>query len=169
VRGLVAIGYQSARVPRRIELLKERLETITAHPITGVGIGQIKTYSIETEADTVHGAHFTPLEIIAETGVLGLMAVIIIILVYLRFLQENTAFALSRDSGWLQLSEGLVIALIGILVYGLTHDVQTNRTMWLILALIVGFKRAYLAQTMPAGSGHQVNDGIILPVNGVNG
>lgn len=145
-RGLVAIGYKSTRIPKRLALLESRLQTIEQRPLTGVGVGQIEQYVLETTAvDHAAGAHFTPLEIVAETGLLGLSAVALIVLAILQIMQANMRLPFPPGSGWLPIHHGLTMALVGLLVFGLAHDIQTSRTLWLILTLIVGQKRAFLA------------------------
>jgi len=76
---------------------------------------------------------------------LGLLAVSLALIAFLRIMRENTALDLDRNLGWLQLNEGLTMAFIGTIIFGLAHDIQTNRTMWLILALIVSLKPASLS------------------------
>lgn len=149
-RALNLIGYEQSRIAGRLALMEIRFQTVSDHPITGVGIGQAGKY-----LDYVTGgledtaSHFTALGILTELGLSGLLAVSIVLVGFLRIMRENTNLNLDRDSGWLQLNEGLTIAFIGMLSFGLTHDIQTNRTVWLILALIVSLKPAFLSVASP--------------------
>jgi|GEM_PF-6831539 len=130
----------------RMGLLEAHLQTIYDHPIIGVGLGQLGEYvSYMTGDNQVVDSHYTQVGIVAETGVLGLLAVSLALIAFLRIMRENTALDLDRNLGWLQLNEGLTMAFIGTIIFGLAHDIQTNRTMWLILALIVSLKPASLS------------------------
>jgi O-antigen ligase len=163
-RTLSVIGYDTDRLPLRMALMKTRFQMIADHPIIGVGLGQAGKYTdYLTGRNESVGSHFTPVGILVETGVLGLLAVSVIMIAFLRIMKENTTLNLDRDSGWLQLNEGLTVAFIGMYVFGLAHDIQTNRTMWLILALIVGLKPASLATTSRLSKANQVSD--LLPVD----
>ena len=142
-RMLSAIGYNPEQFPKRIALIESRFQAISDYPIIGVGIGQAGRYTdYLTGRDEGVVSHFTPVGILAETGILGLLAVSVTMMAFLRIMAENTRLDLDGDSGWLQLNEGLTIAFIGMYVFGLAHDIQTNRTLWLILALIVSLKPA---------------------------
>jgi hypothetical protein len=145
-RALNLIGFEQSRISGRLALMEIRFQTISDHPITGVGIGQAGKYTAYVTG-SVEGAasHFTALGILTEMGLLGLLAVSIVLAGFLRIMRENTNLNLDRDSGWLQLNEGLTIAFIGMLIFGLTHDIQTSRITWLILALIVSLKPAFLS------------------------
>ena len=127
----------------RMGLLNSHLQVLSDHPIIGVGLGRLGEYvCYMTGDDQVVDSHYTQVGIGAETGVLGLLAVSLALIAFLRIMRENTALDLDRNLGWLQLNEGLTMAFIGMIIFGLAHDVQTNRTMWLILALIVSLKPA---------------------------
>jgi len=145
-RALTSIGFEQRRIPARLALLDNQFRTTSDNPITGVGIGQVGPYvAYLSGTDKASASHVTPLGILAETGILGILAVSMILVALLRVMRENATLKLAKDSGWGQLNEGLTIAFIGMLVFGMTHDVQTNRTMWLIMALIVSLKPAFLS------------------------
>jgi hypothetical protein len=151
-RALASIGFEQSRIPARLALLNARFQTISEYPITGVGIGQAGKYvAFSSGTDEASASHVTPLGIFAETGVLGILAVSIILITLLRIVRENVTLNPAQDTGWVQLNEGLIMAFIGMLVFGMTHDIQTNRTMWLIMTLIVSLKPALLS-TAPAVS-----------------
>jgi O-antigen ligase len=145
-RALAVTGYPYDNLSGRMALLETRFGAIADHPLTGVGLGQIGKYvDYMTGTDSGIVSHFTPIGILAETGVLGLLAVSFILIAFLRIMWGNAALNLANNSGWLQLNEGLTMAFIGIMVFGLAHDIQTNRTLWLVLALIVSLKPACLS------------------------
>jgi hypothetical protein len=154
-RGLTSIGFEQRRIPDRLALLDSQVRMVSDHLITGVGVGQAGPYAAALEgSDHAAGTHFTPLGIFAEVGLLGMLAVLMILVALLAIIRENLKLNPVQDfgsarsafrTGWSQLNQGLIIAFIGMLVWGLTHDVQTNRTMWLIMALIVSLKPAFLS------------------------
>jgi hypothetical protein len=152
--GLNLIGFEQSRISGRVALIRLRFETISEHPFVGIGIGQAGKYTEYVTAGADDAAsHFTALAILTETGVLGLLAVLVVLMVFLGIMLENTKLDLGKESGWLQLNEGLTLAFIGMLVFGLTHDVQTSRTLWLVLALLVAFKPAFLSARTPRVEG----------------
>lgn len=152
-QGLAAIGYETDRVPKRLALLESQFRIISNDPINGIGIGQAYSFSVAT-GEYEAGSHFTVLGIIMETGFLGLIAVTVICLTFVKTAWDLANLNLTADSGWLQVYQGLLMGFIGLLVYGLTHDIQTNRTLWLILALLVAFKPAFVSNQ---GNGAALN------------
>jgi hypothetical protein len=153
-RALTSIGFEQRRIPERLALFSGQLQMVSDHLITGVGIGQAGPYAAALAgSDEGTGSHLTPLGIFAEVGLLGILAVSMILVALLAIIRENMRLNPARDSGWRQLNEGLIIAFIGMLVFSLTHDVQTNRTMWLIMALLVSLKPAFLSTTSTQNPG----------------
>jgi len=140
---LTAIGYEGsgAKFAARVDMIDSRLRAIVANPVTGVGLSKARlSHSGFTNP---HGSHFTILGITLETGALGLAAVGAIFVAYLGIMRRNARLALHAYPEWRAVNEGLTMAFIGFLIFGLTHDVQTNRTMWLVATLTVCFQPAF--------------------------
>jgi len=140
---LVAIGYEGsgAKFDARVDMIGSRLRGILEHPVTGVGLSKARLS--HTGFTNPHGSHFTILGITLETGVLGLAAVGTIFVAYLGIMRRNARLPLHAYPEWRALNEGLTMAFIGFLIFGLTHDVQTNRTMWLVATLTLCFQPAF--------------------------
>jgi hypothetical protein len=147
--GLGLIGYEAGgrKFMARVDMIESRLRAIMMHPLTGVGLSKATLSHDPLSPIAAHGSHFTFLGITLETGLLGLAAVGTIFLTYLGILRANARLPLGGYPAWRGVNEGLTIAFIGFIIFGLTHDVQTNRTMWLVAALAVCFRPAFESES----------------------
>lgn len=142
---LSTIGYEASatKFGARVDMIESNLRAIQMHPLTGVGLSKTILAHDPLSAIAAHGNHFTILGIALETGVVGLAAVGLIFVTFLGVMRQNASLPLGEYPAWRALHEGLTMAFVGFVVFGLTHDVQTNRLMWLIAALMVCFKPAF--------------------------
>jgi hypothetical protein len=149
---LGAIGYEAGgtKFTARVDMIESRLRAIMLHPITGVGLAKAMLSHDPLSAIAAHGSHFTVLGIALETGLLGLAAVGLIFVAFLGVLRRNAALPLGSYPAWRALNEGLVMAFVGFLIFGLTHDVQTNRVMWLVATLALCFRPAFESEATEA-------------------
>jgi hypothetical protein len=142
---LGAIGYEAGgrKFSARLDMIGSRFRAIMQHPWTGVGLSKAPLSHDPLSFVAPHGSHFTILGITLETGVLGLAAVGIIFMTYLGILRSNARLPLDSYPTWRGLNEGLTMAFVGFIIFGLTHDVQTSRAMWLVASLGVCFLPAF--------------------------
>ncbi|MDH7486880.1 MAG: O-antigen ligase family protein [Anaerolineae bacterium] len=118
----------------RLILANYTLRIVKKHPLIGIGLGTMELYMDELTGIKPTTAHNTFLTLWAETGSIGVLffagAILLSLLTGLRNIrQAHTPF--ERAVGW-----GLLSALLGLLVIGLTHDAQRQRLMWLLMAMI---------------------------------
>ena len=142
---LGAIGYEAGgtKFHARVDMIESRLRAIVMYPLTGVGLSKAPLSHDPLSFVAPHGNHFTILGIALETGLFGLIAVGTIFVTYLGIMRRNASLPLSGYPVWRGLNEGLTMAFIGFVIFGLTHDVQTNRTMWLVASLAICFWPAF--------------------------
>jgi hypothetical protein len=147
---LGTIGYEAGgtKFQARVDMIESRLRAILMHPITGVGLAKAMLSHDPLSAIAAHGTHFTILGIALETGLLGLAAVGLIFVTFLGILRKNASLPLGSYPAWRALNEGLNMAFVGFLIFGLTHDVQTNRLMWLVATLTICFRPAFESEAV---------------------
>jgi hypothetical protein len=149
---LELIGYETSgtKFGARVDMIESRLRAILMNPITGVGLSKAILSHDPLSAIAAHGTHFTILGIALETGLLGLAAVGLVFVTYLGIIRKNASLPLGAYPIWRSLNEGLTMAFIGFMVFGLTHDVQTNRVMWLMATMGVSFRPAFESEAVDA-------------------
>lgn len=122
----------------RLILANYTLRIVKKHPLIGIGLGTMELYMDELTGIKPTTAHNTFLTLWAETGSIGVLffggGILLSLLTGLRNIrQAHTPF--ERAVGL-----GLLSALLGLLVIGLTHDAQRQRLMWLLMAMIFAQK-----------------------------
>lgn len=110
----------------RINLLKLSLQLFKKHPITGIGIGNFLEYSsaLSSRAKLVHSMY---LEILCETGILGAIFFVFIIL--------NNAYRLYKLRHKNTIYYYLWYALLGIMLMGLTLSIEFHTFLWAVIGL----------------------------------
>jgi hypothetical protein len=120
---VVASGYQSSNT-QRIASLQGGWEMFVGHPIFGAGLGAfIETYTRTSGVPLV--IHSTPLWLLAELGVVGLLA---FAAPFIRVLKYETYHAGLRDPARMF----LIIALLSFAVMAAVHDLLFQRGFWLL-------------------------------------
>lgn len=70
--------FTGSRESRRI-VMEEGIATFLEHPLTGVGAGQFKNYNPPTRRERWRETHNAPLQVAAETGIVGLLLFVFLI------------------------------------------------------------------------------------------
>lgn len=122
----------------RLVLARFAFELVAQHPVTGVGLGTMYLWTYEEigreNPSSNLSAHNTFLTLWAETGTLGLACFVWILVT--TFLQVRRNYLNAASSYDQAVSAGLAVALLSLLVMGLTFDAERQRHLWLIIALI---------------------------------
>ncbi len=122
--------------------MRAGLRMFTENPITGVGLGAYLGKSTQY-GDIIFPlvAHNMFLHILAESGVLGLGAMLFLIASSLRNMRlaEKTA---ERGSSVFFLARGFQISYVGFLFCGLFTSIQFNQTFWFMAAASLFLLRA---------------------------
>lgn len=129
-------------IENRFELWQAGREALAAHPVFGVGYGQLRNY-VELVYGENKPVHETFLSIAAELGVVGLGVFIWLIGAAMR----DTAPA--RCGRYPDVARACRGFLIAILTQGLFTNVQHSRALWMILGVVA----VQVAQGASAGSG----------------
>jgi hypothetical protein len=120
---VVASGYQASNT-QRIASLQGGWEMFADHPIFGAGLGAfIEAYTRANNVPLV--IHSTPLWLLAEMGIVGLLA---FAAPFIRILKYETYQAGLRDPARIF----LLIALLGFAVMAAVHDLVYQRALWLL-------------------------------------
>jgi O-antigen ligase len=133
----------------RSDLWTVGLRMVRAHPVSGVGVGNFPVVSREyvlqpgtlERSDLIFSsepkiAHNTYLQIAAETGVLGLVLFLGIVLACLACtLRAARVWARRHDRVMEALARGLLLALIGMLVADFFISQMYSKLLWVGLAL----------------------------------
>jgi O-antigen ligase len=132
----------------RFTIWGEVWPVITAHPVVGAGAGTLR-FVTETQLGIEGGfeAHNTPLGITAETGAIGLAALLWLAVAVTRDMAR--AIHVSRGTARQGLVAGLVAATIAIGVDSLSQNIQRHRQLWLLLALNAVMATASVARSNP--------------------
>ena len=131
--GVVASGYELSRV-ERVASLQAAWQMFLDHPVFGAGLGAfLETYARTTGAPLV--IHSTPLWLMAEAGVIGLL---IFAAPFVRVLGQELAPARRQ----IEPSIFLVLALVGFAVMASIHDLLYQRSLWLLAGAALALTRA---------------------------
>ncbi|MDP9341261.1 MAG: O-antigen ligase family protein [Actinomycetota bacterium] len=141
----------------RLQYWKAGYEMWLDHPIDGVGIGQYN-YELPNYApftlspkDLDNGAHNIYVAVLAETGLVGLL--LYLWLVVASYSAVRRAH-LSYDAESREIARTWQIALIVLLLGGLTKHDQYDKLLWMLFGACASFGagyRHYLRRPAPAG------------------
>lgn len=121
----------------RLEIWQYSVESVYRHPILGIGVGNFP-FALEekiTAAKKGASAHNLYLDILVETGILGLGAFLWMVTIILR-----KFFVLSQNfqqPKWRVLTLGYFIALVWIFAYGFVDVVILNDKVLTFLVIII--------------------------------
>jgi len=140
---------------------------VQAHPVDGVGVGQFQTSAVhfliapgtiqrsDLIIDKPKVAHNIYLHVLAEMGVVGLTAFLLIIGFALRCaLMAARAFQRRGDPAMDLLSRAVFVGLVGILAADFFASEQFSKQLWLLL----GLGPALLAMSRRTGDDSEVEE-----------
>ncbi len=152
--GFVATPDQRGRVTEvgggsgRSDIWTVGWRMVQAHPLNGVGVGQFQTSAVhyliapgtirrsDLIIDTPKVAHNIYLQVLAETGVVGLVPFLIILgFSLLCALRAAREFERRKDMGMELMSRAVFVALVGILAADFFVSSQFSKQLWLLLGL----------------------------------
>ncbi|MCB9891997.1 MAG: O-antigen ligase family protein [Planctomycetes bacterium] len=138
-------------VVRRVALVRAGLDMTWDRPITGVGLGNFRVVASRYEASVPHllPAHNMFVEIMAEVGVLALVAYLAWLGRIAKHLRDAREALARMDEGFRSLHRGLVILVVLYLVSGLLRNCEYDAALWALLGLVVA--GAHVAREAAAG------------------
>lgn len=124
----------------RIEIFQIAWHQFLSSPVWGIGIGNFKMY-LGASPIPIEYAHNLFFELLAETGLIGLLLYLFPVISALRIVLSRSfrpQTGLSND--WI--ATGVLMALVFYLTSAQTSgDIQINRNLWLFVGLAWGFPR----------------------------
>jgi hypothetical protein len=117
-----------------------------AHPLFGAGLGAfIESFSREHERELV--IHSTPIWLLAETGIAGL---VIFAMPFVAIMKSELGRRAKPDLA----SRAIILTLVGFVVMGMAHDMMYQRSLWLLLGAAMFIRPAIPRQEseFPAAS-----------------
>lgn len=130
--GVVASGYESSRTERAASL-QAAWQMFLQHPVFGSGLGAfLEQHARQTGAPLV--IHSTPLWLLAETGIVGLLVFAAPIL---RILTQAIGPARREDAA----ARFLVLGSVGFCVMASVHEMLYQRPLWLLLGAALAMPR----------------------------
>lgn len=131
-----ALSGRDRSFAQRLTILEIAASMAAAHPIVGVGFGAFeKTFDDyrggHLSTQSARSAHNTPLRMLAETGIIGLLAGTIFVISLLRQLYHG--FRATVSLYWKTLFFGLSVAVLAYLLLSLALDQLTDPPFWVII------------------------------------
>jgi|SRR5687767_5939739 len=125
----------------RLLVWKSAINTFIADPITGRGLGvgaaSVTYQNSDGTWSLLTDAHNVFLNVAAESGVIGLAALLLLIFAILR-----AAFAGKNGGGLRLVRIGLGVAFVSAFIYdGLTGSFEDARHLWVLMGLIIAAER----------------------------
>lgn len=126
-------------------LKKSALEVLTDHPYIGIGIGTFdhklkslkdsKEFSKQLPVLDPHSTFFGKL---AETGIIGFFALILLLGTFIKKLLKY--YNAIKEDYWKTIIWGVFAAFIGLISEGINMDIMNFRFLWLLmgLGLVIG-------------------------------
>jgi O-antigen ligase len=145
MRTLRTEGQEIESAVSRVHFFRIAVEMFLNNPVAGVGYGRYPLeYDFYDDTGGLYGAsravHNTWLSILSETGLMGTLPIVLVILFSLG--AQQRALRLSRELSDSDLREdiqeltyGVRVLLIGFIIGGSTVSCITHETFWLVPAL----------------------------------
>lgn len=141
--------FGGASYAERVETFDTAFEIWNQHPWIGIGAGGFGPYSayqaLEAPAEGYKIVNNEYIELLAETGVLGLSIYVIMILII--FVRSIKAWRTSNDGLLRAALAGLLCAFIGILVQYNTFSILYIMHIWFTIGMIIAVQNLLLAQS----------------------
>ncbi|MBI3607793.1 MAG: O-antigen ligase family protein [Nitrospirae bacterium] len=135
---------------QRYRLWSQALAFFERSPVTGIGRGNFKVVLIQ-ETGIQHIPHNTFLGILAETGLVGLLLFLGLLLSFVVLLAPRIFQRVDRTQALM--AACLLAALVAIAAQGLTISLENFRGFWVLLGLIYVFHLLYPVGSRPSEAG----------------
>ena len=147
-----AVAGRDASLEQRGKILEVTWRVIEAHPVVGVGFGGFEqsfdAYKLGLlSTGSARSVHNTPLRIVAETGVIGLVPSMGFALSLFLFLWKGTRA--SDRAGARTFVTGLLMAVVSYFVMSLTLDQLLEYQFWPICGLALAAAETALRDSQP--------------------
>jgi len=113
----------------RLRNWSNALVIFQAHPVAGYGLGNICR-------DFVYEVHNTYLSILAEMGLIGAVALILLLGYILYISYQNTRLVRIMPQ-WDPYARGLFMGLVAECIYATQHVMIRSRHLWLVFGLVI--------------------------------
>jgi O-antigen ligase len=155
----------------RLDLWSIATQMVADHPYLGVGAGNFEIVApqyasrtlnlpyVHLVVDRPHVAHNTYLGVLAELGIVGLVAFGVVVMTILLLTRRATRLFARISSPELELvSRGVLVSLLGLLAAFVFLSGQLEKELWLLLGLGVALeavaRRSLRARAGPAAAPH---------------
>ena len=122
------------------DTIKAQRKTVTQafveNPVLGIGFGGFQGSKYDS---TGHEIHSAPGQILAETGIIGILVYVLFLGMLLKLAYQN-AFKLN-DAKWSQFSTVIFAALFGLYTSALYNRHLRERSFWVLVGIIVCINR----------------------------
>lgn len=114
----------------RLTILKDSLEMIRQHPITGSGLGSSFLYQIQKHGEPINVIDSTPMWLLTEIGAIGLG---MFALFYLQVVKAIWKPAKESDDFVRTLRIALMFTIFAFSLMSLFHEIMYTRHIWFLL------------------------------------
>lgn len=154
-----ASPQDTGSLPERVSLWKVGLLMFADHPLIGVGknnyLRQYPTYASRVDptlAASPKVAHSTPIQILADTGMVGLTAFSVLVAVIALGVHSARRIAVrGGDRAAVLLIEPIEVALFAYAITSIFQSDDYPRFLWILLALAMAARRAVPHRAHVAG------------------
>ncbi|WP_370617612.1 O-antigen ligase family protein [Mumia sp. Pv 4-285] len=151
----IGSGWAAASSDERFGLWRDALDMWEAHPFLGAGVGQYQTWEgVGLPPGVAPIAHSTYLSLLAETGVLGIMCFLGIVLPVVVLLVRKVAR--TRDA----VSAFLLAGVVGVLAHAFAMNVENSRVFWALLGISTAW-----ALVEPTAQTNAADDPVLRPTS----
>jgi O-antigen ligase len=130
------------------ENIAQAVAAFRDEPFLGIGYGHFATSEYSNEAG--NEIHSTPLRVLAECGIAGSLAYLLMTGAFLYLAWRN--IALARGTIWASFMQVLFPGLLALQVSYLYNRALRDRTYWLTVALVVALNRLLVARRSAAAA-----------------
>ncbi|XVH32271.1 O-antigen ligase family protein [Haloferacaceae archaeon DSL9] len=137
IQRVTVLDPSSRNVWIRLEMWENAVIAVQSSPVIGIGYGALPSFNVARGTAELD-IHNTYLSVLAETGVVG-FAIAGVVMAWIL----SDGFAVAREHPE---ATFLVAFLVGTMAQGLVTDVDTFRSLW----IVVGLLAAYSHRTIPS-------------------
>ncbi len=132
---------------KRMLALEDGLELYRrSNPVIGAGLGQYKDFQIEKRGKFVDIIDCTPLWLLVETGLLGLLSFSGFFMLGLHETWKNGFSKNYKASEQADFHRAVFLFLLVFAAFSLFHEIMYTRFLWFVLGLALGAKKMQSTQ-----------------------